>query len=235
MREVDAYLEEKVSQKNTRKLYRRDLEQFRIYLEKDMKEAVEEDFKMYFSSLSEELELSSLRRKQSVIRKFYQYLLQERKILKNPFPIFTLGAGKKSEKEKISQSQYEELLETMEGDLKLLTQVLWETGAKLLDLYDVKVQSLMDYRFQKIVGTRQGKVYSYNIPESLREEFQKRAEEKEKTSSFFEGNRQQYDKELKKRNQNWNASKIKKEVWTEEKIDLESVRRHYFEIGIGDK
>lgn len=235
MREVDTYLEERVAQESTRKIYRKDLEQFRIFLEKDTKDATEEDFKKYFEMLTEQLELSSIRRKQSVLRKFYQYLLLERKISKNVFPIFKLEPGNRAEKEKLSEKEYEELLESMEGEIRLLTQVLWETGGKLLDLYDVKVQSLFDYSFQKIVGKRQGKVYSYHLSKSLAEEFRQRAEEKEKSSCFFQGNRQQYDRELKKRNIAWNASKIKKELWKDERIDLEKLRQHYFEIGIGDK
>lgn len=235
MREVEVYLEEKVAQKSTRKIYRKDLEQFRIFLEKDMKDAKEEDFRKYFEVLAEQLELNSVRRKQSVLRKFYQYLLLERKISKNPFPVFKLESGNKTKKERVSEEEYEELIQSLEGEFKLLTKLLWETGGKLLDLYDVKVQSLFDYGFQKIIGKRQGKVYSYHLPKNLEEEFRQRAEEKERSSCFFQGSRQQYDKELKKRNPSWNASKIKKELWKDEKIDIERLRQHYFEIGIGDK
>lgn len=235
MKEVEKYLEEKVAQKSTRKIYRRDLEQFRIFLEKNFLEAREEDFTHYFQELEKTLEINSLKRKQSVLRKFYQYLLWEKKIERNPFPVVQVQKTKKEEKYKLSKEEYRELLESMEGETKLLTETLWETGAKLLDLYDLKVKNLYDYGFQKIVGHRNGRVYSYEMPKNLEKEFRDRSEQKEKEGFFFQGNRQQYDKELKKRNPNWNASKIKKEAWKYEKIDLEALRNHYFEIGIGDK
>ena len=85
MKEVEEYLRQNVAQEKTRRIYLRDLEQVREFLEKDFLEVEEADLQKYFDFCQESLKESSLRRKQSVLRKFYQYLLTERKIQKNPF------------------------------------------------------------------------------------------------------------------------------------------------------
>ncbi|AVQ20289.1 hypothetical protein C4N15_00820 [Fusobacterium necrophorum subsp. funduliforme] len=237
MKEVEVYLEQKVGQEKTRKIYRRDLEQLREFLEKSFLEAEEKELRKYFEVCQGKLKESSLRRKQSVIRKFYQYLLIERKIKRNPFPLLMPIQRKqeKEKKERLSEEEYQCLLSNLSEEMKLLTQMLWESEAKILDLFDVKVASLQEYNFKKLVGKRQGKVYSYEIPSFLKEEFQKIVSQKTPEEKVFQGNRQQYDKELKKRNPNWRASQIKKESWKREKIDIKKIREHYFEIGIGDR
>jgi len=237
MKEVEIYLEQKLEQEKTRKIYRRDLEQLREFLNKDFLEVEEKDLQDYFKFCQEQLKESSLQRKQSVIRKFYQYLLQEKKIDKNPFPIINQKAKieKEGKKERLSEEEYLALLSDLSGEIKLLTQMLWETEAKILDLFDVTIQSLVEYDCKKLVGKRQGKVYSYEIPSFLQEEFRKIREQKNFEEKVFRGNRQYYDKELKKRNPYWGASQIKKENWKQEKIDIRKIREHYFEIGIGDK
>lgn len=147
----------------------------------------------------------------------------------------TYKKEEKQAKERLSQEEYELLLEELPEEMKVLTKMLWETEAKILDLFDVRVQSLQEYDYKKIVGKRQGKVYSYEIPEFLRGDFQKMVEGKQPEEKVFRGNRQQYDKELKKINETWKASQIKKESWKSGKIEIEKIREHYFEIGIGDK
>ncbi|EFS21836.1 phage integrase SAM-like domain protein [Fusobacterium gonidiaformans 3-1-5R] len=237
MKEVEEYLRQNVAQEKTRRIYLRDLEQVREFLEKDFLEVEEADLQKYFDFCQQSLKESSLRRKQSVLRKFYQYLLTERKIQKNPFPVIstTYKKEEKQEKERLSQEEYELLLTKLPEEMKVLTEMLWETEAKILDLFDVRVESLREYDYKKIVGKRQGKVYSYEIPEFLQEAFQKMVEGKQPEEKVFHGNRQQYDKELKKINETWKASQIKKESWKSEKIEIEKIREHYFEIGIGDK
>ncbi|HEY4533079.1 MAG TPA: site-specific integrase [Fusobacterium sp.] len=237
MREVEAYLEQKVEQEKTRKIYQRDLEQLREFLEKSLLEVEEEDLQKYFEACRGKLKESSLQRKQSVIRKFYQYLLMEKKIERNPFPLIVPIQKKeeKKKKERLSEEEYHSLLLDLTEEMKLLTQILWESEAKILDLFDVKVASLQEYDFKKLVGKRQGKVYSYEIPSFLQEEFRKIVSRKTPEEKVFQGNRQQYDKELKKRNSNWKASQIKKESWKQEKIDIKKIRERYFEIGIGDR
>ena len=83
----------------------------------------------------------------------------------------TYKKEEKQAKERLSQEEYELLLEELPEEMKVLTKMLWETEAKILDLFDVKVQSLQEYDYKKIVGKRQGKVYSYEIPEFLQEAF----------------------------------------------------------------
>lgn len=234
MKYVEEYLQT-LHNANSRKIYRRDLEQLYFHFEKDLELLCEEELKEYFEACTTKFESKSIQRKASVIRKFYHFLLSERKMANNPFPILETKALVRSKRERLSLEEYEALKESLLGEDQLIVQTLWETEAKILDLYDVKRQSLIDYHFQALVGMRQGKVYYYALEKELSEKYRAWAEHLGEEEYFFQGNRQQFAKAIKKHCPDYQTSQIKKESWMLQKVDLDKVREHYFAIGIGDE
>lgn len=115
MKEVEVLLEQKVGQEKTRKIYRRDLEQLREFLEKSFLEAEEEELRKYFEVCQGKLKESSLRRKQVSFESFYQYIVDRKKNKRNPFPLLmpTQRKQEKEKKERLSEEEYQCLLSNL--------------------------------------------------------------------------------------------------------------------------
>lgn len=168
MKDVDDFLDYLKYQRTysdyTITSYLNDLEQYLTYLDKerlDYREIKYSDIRFFLMYLKKEEreKSSSISRKLSAIRGFYNYLINKEKIDNNPF---TLVSGPKKEKKLPRYFEYNELEELFSvPDITLplgqrdalILELLYATGVRVGELVSIKVSDINKYdKTIKILG-----------------------------------------------------------------------------------
>lgn len=166
---VEEYLEyleyERKYSENTVVGYRKDLEDFRSYLEvnkKNFKDLNYADITDYLINLSgQKLKSTSINRHLSSIRNFYDFLLKDKIVNNNPFKQIS---GPKKEKKLPNYLQYEEFIDLVnacdESNLgirnRMILELLFATGVRVSEAVNIKISDI-NFKEREIKITGKGK------------------------------------------------------------------------------
>lgn len=162
---------EKNSSHYTIENYKRDLDEFFVFLEEqkimDVADAEYFDARIFLTKLYERnLSKRSVSRKISCLRSFYKFLVREGVVRENPFALVTLP----KKEQKLPRFFYEDELKTLFSsinketpmglrDLALL-EVLYATGIRISECCDIKMQDV-DFSLGTILVHGKGKKDRY--------------------------------------------------------------------------
>ena len=144
--------EDKKLSNNTLQSYRRDIEQFEEYVEANKinyVKATEEDMKKYFSYLQEiGKKTSTISRNIASIRSFYQFLLRNKKVKKNPTEKIQSPKVEKKAPTVLSSEEIELLLEQPKNvDLKgirdkAMLEFAYATGMRVSEIISLDIDDV---------------------------------------------------------------------------------------------
>ncbi len=169
---IEAFLQfisfEKRFSINTCIAYRNDLEQFIVFLQlnnlsEDINEVTHQIIRSWLSSMVENgVETRSVNRKISVLKTYFRFLIKENEIKVNPMQkIVSPKMSKKItpyiEEENLIKMLEEE--ETKEGFCEirnyLILEIFYETGIRLSELINIKIEDIDFYNLTlKVIGKR---------------------------------------------------------------------------------
>ncbi len=174
---IESFLEmmsaERDAAKNTIEAYQRDLEDFASFLAKRKKHMLNANREIIISYLSQLenawLARSSVARRLSAIKQFYQFLLLEGIVKENPTRIISAPKIARNLPKVLSVQEVDDLLKTAQNEatkpfesdkkymqaqrLNLLLELLYATGMRVSELVSLKRQAVMrDSYFINIIG-----------------------------------------------------------------------------------
>ncbi len=139
---------------NTISAYRRDLEQFIVYCEKNkltsLKDISEKNIRRFMVYLSSrQLSPTSVSRKLSALRKYFDYLQRAEIVVKNPLKNLSNPKRNKMLPTTISVDSFKQILQKIEKssddyreETKLIFQLLYGEAIRVSELCDLKVKDI---------------------------------------------------------------------------------------------
>ncbi|BDR56522.1 site-specific tyrosine recombinase/integron integrase [Xylocopilactobacillus apis] len=156
--------------------YERDLKDFFVFLnDKSFEDVVKKDYFLYLNYLDKKYAQSSIDRKKSSLASFFQYLLQQGKIVVNPIKKIK-GSKKAKHLPKIMyQDELNELIDeipmgtNLEIRDRLIFELLYSTGIRISEAVNIKLNEI-DFNLKVILVHGKGSKDRY-VP--FNENFQK--------------------------------------------------------------
>lgn len=150
---IEVLASEKGLATNTRVSYKNDILQFLKYFEKKRKklnEVKSKDVEQYISKFTNQgFEKSTISRKLSALSHFFIFLLEEKKIKKNPIQEIELPKQIKKLPKILSVSQVDKLIHKSREDktingirLNTMIEILYATGIRISELVEMKLSSI---------------------------------------------------------------------------------------------
>lgn len=173
--EVDAFLEMLVAERgaaqNTIEAYRRDLEHFNIFLKegspstKDLLEVTAQQVNAYLVALSREgREATTLSRRLSALRQFYQFLLSEGRVASNPTTTIDTPRHKRALPKILSEEHIVRLLEAASTQtdpegcrLYAMLETLYASGLRVSELVTLPLTAVHPNKPYLLVKGKGGK------------------------------------------------------------------------------
>lgn len=184
-----SYISKKNYSVNTYTSYINDLYCFYIFIKKDLTKVTFEDIKDYLEHLNLKKEkTSSIRRKISSLKSFYNFLYKNNYINKKDYPL-TKIAYPKMEKKLPKFIYYNDLLEIINESSKdkdgvrdrLIIEMLYATGVRVSELINIKINDI-DFNNRRIIvlgkGNKERIVYYGEYAEEVLKEYMKTHERK---------------------------------------------------------
>uniref|UniRef100_A0A7V3ZUJ7 Tyrosine recombinase XerC n=1 Tax=candidate division WOR-3 bacterium TaxID=2052148 RepID=A0A7V3ZUJ7_UNCW3 len=143
--------------------YLSDVKFFLTWLKKDVKTINEDEVKEFIRHLSKKgIKPTTLARKISSLKAFFQFLSSEGIIAKNPLEELPVPKIKRSLPEVLTVSEVEQLIKTTETikneegiRAKALLEVLYATGMRVSELLNLKINDVnLEEGFVRIIGKR---------------------------------------------------------------------------------
>lgn len=146
------YAEDGLS-KNTVESYERDLKLFQNYIEKHQKNlenAKQEDIKKYLNFLYQnDIKTSSLSRKISSLRNFYNFLVNEKLILDNPMQNIENPKKSKNLPKFLNEEEVFKILDHIQNDksefgikLSCILEILYGSGLRITELVSIPIGAI---------------------------------------------------------------------------------------------
>ncbi len=169
---IEDYIEFLVAQKNltrnTCQSYFNDIKQFVTFFKnKPLISISESNIKNYLKSLSRNFSPSSHARKLSTLKQFYNFLVNEKKINKNPFLNFDFPKSKKKLPSVLSENEISIIFDYSYKDssnygLRFISmiEIMYATGIRVSELVELKVSSLKE-DFSSIIVKGKGNKERY--------------------------------------------------------------------------
>ena len=249
---LEKYIENLEVKKNllqtTVEAYKFDINEYLEFLKEkniDILDTDENIFNEYFSNVEKNYKSATFNRKYSTIRGFYKFLFKNRYIDK----IFEYKLSlDKSDNEVINkknnivfrQKEYQDFINSLSDNfnemrLKLISKMIVEYKMSLINIFEIQINDLLKYDFQKIIIVRNNKIISYDIDKEMKEEMENYYKKYaiEKRFLFGAYGKSTFISDLKRYNLDFKT--LKNCMQEDEKKLIENIRKIYFEIGIGDK
>jgi len=131
----------------TRDSYRRDIDQFGVWLEKDLLEATRNDVQRWLAYLRDRLDRTpaTVRRKASALTSFYDYCVQERHLSQNPCEHIRRPRGENAPKRGLPIDQAQELIKAARDRSTAAHALIWllaGAGVRVAEACRARIEDL---------------------------------------------------------------------------------------------
>ncbi len=136
---------EKGSSKNTLEAYRRDIEGAINYLEElgiPVSKAKKSHIREYLIYRREGLSSNSVARLISALKSFYDFLLLDNLVEKNPITDLSPPKIPRKLPEVLSQEEVDRIIQSASGDRKEIVEILYATGIRVSEFVNLKVEDI---------------------------------------------------------------------------------------------
>lgn len=124
--------------------YKKTVQQLLSFCEKPYNEITTRDIRNWLIHLEEKLKMSSIKRKLSGLRLFFQYCVEEELIAHNPVESIPIPKKEDTLPHYLTAEQLTQLRKLIEGRLKqrAVIEVLYTTGVRISELTNMKVEDI---------------------------------------------------------------------------------------------